>query len=443
MTPLTPAQPSPFKQHWLLGDTLHFRKGTLAFVRRCMDADLEFVHARVAFRHLFILLDPAHFQHVAQENARNYRKSFAYQGLRAFLGNGLLTNEGDDWKRRRRLLQPKFYKQETQSLAQHMQAAIDTWVTQRLSQPSTPLHLPADMMQLTREVLVRSLFGASSADLPGMQDLETILSTLRQYANERMKNPFHPPLCFPHPLNRAFHKHHTALKHIVKSIIHQRQTQSTQSGDLLSMLLSARDADTDQPLTPAELYDEVVTLFVAGQETTASALTFILYSLAQHPEIAQQVRQEAQAAQSDPTARLPYTRQVVLEGLRRYPPAWAISREAIEPDTIGTYQVPKGAVLFLPIYALHHDPRHWEQPYEFRPERFTDELIHRKYYMPFGPGQRMCIGNHFALQEMQMVLATIIRHYHITMQPGTQLDLMTPMTMTLRTPLTLTFERLP
>ena len=433
------AQASPLPPHWLLGETNHFRKGTLRFVQQCMDADRELVHARVAFRDLFILLRPEQFQHVTQGNARNYRKSFAYKALGNFLGQGLLTNEGADWLRRRRMLQPKFSRQEMAALATLMQDAIDAWIGQHLGAGSTTLNFPSAMMSLSREVLTQSLFGQSAGQLPGIDGMEGILSTLRQDANARMKNPFHPPLWLPTPGNRRFHRDRAALKGIVHHIIAQRQAAGGQAGDLLGMLLAARDADTGAGLSPAELYDEVVTLFIAGQETTASALTFALYLLARDPDAAARVQAEARASDSF-AGPMPYTLNVVQEALRLYPPAWAISREAIAADRIGDYTIPAGAVVFLPIYALHHDKSHWEAPGEFRPERWEAGQTHRHHYMPFGPGQRSCIGNHFALQEMQMVLASLLRDH--TLAPTTEsLDLMTPMTMTLRRPIQLTLQR--
>jgi cytochrome P450 len=238
--------------------------------------------------------------------------------------------------------------------------------------------------------------------------------------------------------NRQFKAALATLDRTVYSIIAERKKTGThlseqmridkeEKGDLLDMLMAARDADTGAGMTDAELRNEVALLIFAGHETTATTLTWAFYLLSQHPEAEAKLHAELATVLGGRTPtladlpNLPYNRMVIEETMRLYPPAWGVSRKSVAADVIGGYQLQANASLTLPITTLHHDPRWWEQPERFDPERFTPERSanrHKFAYLPFGAGPRQCIGNNFALMEAQLVLATVAQRYQLRLRPG-------------------------
>ncbi|MEM6273075.1 MAG: cytochrome P450 [Bacteroidota bacterium] len=424
------------KGHWLLGSTLDFASDTLGFVQRCIEEyPGGIVRTRIAFRDFFLLLKPEYITHVLQKNHRNYRKSFAYDGLKPFLGQGLLTSEGSHWLRQRRLAQPAFHREQLHTLIGDMAQAtaiyLESW------QPGQTIHIHSEMGQLTQDIISRAVFGATADDLPEVDRIGGLLPVLRTYANDRMKNPLMPPLWWPNRYNRRFRQTVEQLQTIVLRAIRLRRHAPRQDATLLGMLMQAH---TDEAMTDAQLYDEIVTIFIAGQETTTNAMGFLLLLLAQHPEAFARVAEEATpviAAGPDlhNVYQLQWTWQVVQEALRMYPPAWAVSRQAIAADNIGGTTIPAGATAFLSVYAMHHHASYWEAPAEFRPERFAGDNYPKAAYLPFGAGPRKCIGSHFALLEMVIILAHLAVRFRLELKSDPQPKLITPMTMSTRDPI--------
>ena len=400
----------------------------------------EVVYFKIGPRHGYLITNPADIRHVLQDNARNYRKSPLYDKLRVLLGNGLLTSEGDFWLRQRRIAQPAFHRQRIAALAGVMAEAAREAAAQwtAMAQAGQPVDVDEEMMRLTRTVVLRTLLGA---DLGPFSD--TVDEAWR-ILNEHIGESFWSLGLmdwWPSAKKRRFQAARAVLRGAVDHVIAARRrrpslgaealAEAAESADLLSMLMSARDEDTGEAMTDEQLRVEVTTFLLAGQETTSLALTWIWYLLSQHPAAQRRLEDEIDTALGDrppdytDLVNLPYTRMVIDEAMRLYPPAWGFSREAIGDDDVGGYRVPRGWLVFVIPYVLHRLPAFWENPEAFDPERFTPErnADRPKFtYLPFGAGPRQCIGNQFALIEAQLVVATLAQRFRLHLAPGHRVD---------------------
>lgn len=432
METLQQPEPKPIPElpgQFLVGNTLQFTRDPLGMMLKLHRAYDRIVKTRLVGRDIHVLTHPDDAKHVLQEANRNYHKSEAYRVLGIFLGNGLLNSEGDFWRRQRRLAQPAFYKQRLALLADTMAAEglelVQKW---RNHDPEKPVNVSVDMMELTLNIVTKALFGTDvSHKLTGMSES---LNTIIEFAHETLVSFIRIPLRYPTPRNLAFRRSVQRVEGLIYEIIDQRRQELLENpdarhDDLLDMLLRARDEETGEGMTDQQLRDEVTTIFMAGHETTAVAMSWTLYLLAQHPEIAQQVRQEVLAVVG-PTAvpgydhvrELRYTLQVIQESMRLYPPAWLISRRSLGPDQFGDYAVGENTYVFISPYALHRDPTQWAFPNAFHPDHFLPERQRERHsfaYLPFGGGPRICIGNNFALMEMQLLLALIVRDFAVSL----------------------------
>lgn len=422
---LAPGPPGNF----VFGSLPDFRRDTL----RALFAGWRQYGDVVRFRfggtiQAYLLAHPDHVKHVLQDNHRNYRKDpVSYEKLKPTVGEGLLTSEGDRWLRQRRLIQPSFHRQRIATLGAVMTgstlAMLDRWKTYLDNRQ--PFDVSAEMMRLTLEIVSKSLFGADvgrDADAVGRA-----VAFASRHTNERMQSYFELPQRLPLPGNRRFRSELKVLDSVVFRLIDQRRKSGQEMGDLLAMLLDAHDEGSDQRMTDRQLRDEVMTIFLAGHETTSIALSWTWYLLSGHPDVARRLRSEladvlgGRPPMVDDLASLPYTRQVIEESLRLYPPAWIVARSPLADDTVGGYWIPAGKAVWLSPYVTHRHPAFWENPEGFDPERFSAERSEgrsRYAYFPFGGGPRQCIGNSFALQEAQLVLATVAQRYHLDLLPG-------------------------
>lgn len=420
---------APFSRHWLLGHTPAFAGSTLGFVQGCIEAGLPMARARIAFRDFVVLLKPELVQQVLQKNHRKYKKSFAYKGLREFLGNGLLTSEGDFWLKQRRTMQQGFRRPSLAGLEATMRGKSIEFAQDLVAGKGDGQSLQTLFLALTREITADCLFGKGLLDKEGAKVLDQSLGDLRQYANDRLKNPLKAPDWIPTAFNRRFKLAVQNLYEIVNPIVTAEQGLREEGG-LLDMLLQMKDPETGEEMDLAQVFDEIVTLFVAGQETTTHALIFVLYLLNEHPRELEKCRSEGEE----------YLDAVIKESMRLYPPAWAVSREAIEPDELDGYSIPVGTTIFLSIYAIHRHPDHWKDPEAFRPERFLENPNPTAYY-PFGFGPRVCIGNHFAIMEMREVLAALLQKVSWTFEKDQDFSLITPMTLSFKHPVRVQWKR--
>ncbi len=403
--------PGP-KGSLIMGVMREFNRDTLAFIERCRDYG-DVVHTRFLYVHAYFLYNPRDIEAILTTNARSYRKA---QSLRSpffhrLVGNGLVTSEGDFWRRQRRLAQPAFHRQRISSygdiMVQYAQRTIDTW------KDGEARDLSRDMTRLTLEIVVKTLFNADvsrDADHVG-QVLSSLVkpfasqATLKWILDNRLPTPGH----------RRYFNAVSEIDRIVFRIIAERRASGSDEGDLLSMLLEAQDEDGSQ-MTDAQLRDEVMTLFLAGHETTALGLSWSWYLLALNPETEKKFHAELEevlggrAPDVSDLPQLKYTEMIAKETMRLYPPAYAVGREAIEETELGGFHVPKGTQVFAFQWVTHRDPRFFDDPAAFKPERWANgasEQLPKYAYFPFGGGPRQCIGNYFAMMEIVLLLATI------------------------------------
>jgi cytochrome P450 len=409
----------------------------------------EVVYFKIGPRHGYLVTNPADIRHVLQDNARNYKKSPLYDKLRGLLGNGLLTSEGDFWLRQRRIAQPAFHRQRIAALAGVMadaaREAAARWAA--IAPGGQPVDVDEEMMRLTRTVVLRTLLGADLG--PFSYSVDDAWRILNQHIGESFWS-LGLTDWWPSAKTRRLQAARAVLRGAVEHVIAARRHRPSESADLLSMLMSARDEDTGETMTDDQLRVEVTTFLLAGQETTSLALTWIWYLLSQHPAAQRRLEDEIDDALGDrppeyvDLVSLPYTRMVIDEALRLYPPAWGFSREALGDDEVGGFCVPPGWLVFVIPYVLHRLPAFWENPEAFDPERFSPERAAERpkfTYLPFGAGPRQCIGNQFALIEAQLVVATIAQRYRLHLAPGHTVDPWPLITLRPRFGMPMTIER--
>lgn len=380
----------------------------------------DFYQVPFIFRKLFITSSPDVISYVLQKNQKNYIKSIAYRHLKLALGNGLVTSEGEFWRRQRRLAQPAFYKTQLEALFKVMTGVAEDYLFKLASRvpESETLDISKEMMGVTADIVFQTLFSAkNSADI---SEMYRIMVEAQDYIVYRTLSPHLIPLAYFSGRHRRFKKDMQWFNSHILNIIDKRRSQESPPPDLLTMLLQTRDEETGETMNDQQLRDEAVTLFTAGHETSSNALAWTLYLLSQHPEVLEQLRSEVNRVIGDKTPafedlrNLTYTQQVLQEGMRLYPPAFAVGRQPLEDDVILDQKIPAGSVIFISIAALHRDPKFWERPHEFYPAHFEatrEKLRPRLAYMPFGAGPRMCIGNHFAMMEMQLLLSMFVRQF--------------------------------
>ncbi len=415
--------------HFLLGSAPAMQHDRLGFLLRLTQDYGDVVHVRFLFWPAYMVNSPDGVKHVLQENHRNYNKDlFTYTVFHPFVGKGLLTNDGQSWLHQRRLIQPTFHRKHLATFGTLMTGAavamLERW--QGSAGHNEPLNVAVEMMRLTQGIVGQALF---SVDLSKETDtIGQAITTLSELVSDYIYAPF-PPLGVPTTRNRRMQSALRTLDRFVYSLITQRRQQlvDTETDDLLSLLLSARDEETGQGMNDKQLHDEVITLLVAGHETTANLLTWCWYLLSQHPHVERRLYAElnevlgGELPALERLPELPYTRMVLEETLRLYPPAWVFSRKAIAEDEIGGYHIPANSMIWLSPYTTHRHPAFWEQPEVFDPERFTPERSAGRphyAYFPFGGGPRQCIGNNFAMMEAQLILATVAQRYRLHLVPG-------------------------
>ncbi len=410
---------------WSIGP---FRKDPLGFMARACRAHGDLVRFGAGPLSVYISRSPETAQRVLVDNRRNYdKKTRGYDALRLFLGNGLLTSEGEFWKRQRRIAQPAFHRQRIAAFGETMVAmteqALRRW--EPLARAQQPVDIAEEMTALTLRIAAKTLLSTDVTDEDN--SIGTAVSELNLFAREIMTNPLAIPWYVPTPRNRRYRKWADMLDGVVDGIIEERRRTGRDEGDLLSMLMNATDAETGERMSDVQLRDEVMTIFLAGHETTANNLAWTFYLLSTHPDVQRRLRSElvdvlgGRAPTVDDLPRLPWLRAVMHESLRLYPPAWSIGRRCIDDDVLDGYRIRGGSIILLSPWLTHRDPRYWDNPEGFDPSRFDEgwERARPRYaYFPFGGGPRLCIGNNFALMEAQLVLATVLQRFSPALAPG-------------------------
>ena len=379
--------------------------------------------------------DPGLARHVLQKEHRKWRKSpIQTERMGHFLGNGLLTSDGDYWLRQRRLIQPGFHRNRLAALTAVMNREIDDFLDRRF-EPALSAGQPVDMaplmMELAFRVVAKSLFTTDlrEEDLSLMGDAVSAVQAF-------IARTFRQPYLIPWLRFRGLYREHEGLADnfdgIILNYIQARRQSGERQDDLLQMLLDARYEDTGQGMTDRQLVEESAILFAAGHETTANALSWAWHLLSNHPETADRLRREHQAVLGgrepgfETLPQLQYTQQVIDEAMRLYPPAWITDRLCVEDDEYEGLPLPGGSRVVVYIWGIHRRAGLWEAPEAFRPERFGREQkkeYHPFAYLPFGGGPRLCIGNNFALMEMQLVLVKMLQRFVVEPAPGCEPEL--------------------
>jgi cytochrome P450 len=413
------AEPPGPRGEPILGSLRPFGADILGFVTGVSREYGDLVQIRMPGRKVWILNRPADIEQVLLAQRTNFVKhSFFWRHVTAIFGNGLLTSEGDFWLRQRRLAAPAFHPDRIASYGAVMADYADRLAASWKDGEVRDVH--RDMMRVTMEIVSKTLFDAEVE-----QDLDEISRSfdlvIREIA-KRFRRPFKIADWIPTPGNRRYLRGVRMLDGLVARVIAERRANPGDRGDLLSMLLAARD-DDGRPMSDRQLRDETITLFLAGHETTAIALSWTLFLLARNPDAEATLRAEVAGLNGRlPGAadlpRLPFTEAVVKEGLRLYPPAYVIGREALADCDLGGWRCHAGTTIYFAPWVLHRDARNFPDPERFRPERWLDGSASRlpKYtYIPFGGGPRICIGERFAMMEGVLVLATLLSRVRLEM----------------------------
>ncbi len=355
----------------------------------------------------YVINHPDDIKRVLLSNHRNYTKGEGIDRVKILLGNGIMTSEGDFWRRQRRMMQPSFHRRVIDQFSALLHE-INEYYAQRWAAAAVrgePINLTEEVSELTLEIVLRSIFG-------------TDLARLEQQLGA---NPFHV-VAKEQNRDLKFAFRFRSLAKLAAEIIETRRREPAEHFDFLSMLMASRDRETDQPMSNRELIDELLTLIVAGHETTAAALTWTWYLLGQHRDAAEQVEAEAdrhppQTLGLDAAESLKYTHQVIQEALRLYPPGWLLTRRSVAADELGGFPIAARTDVFISPYMLHRHPDYWSQPEDFNPERFAGddaEERHRFAYIPFAVGPRHCIGENIAMFEMLVHVHSMARRFRLS-----------------------------
>lgn len=344
--------------------------------------------------------------------------------LRPVLGNGLLTSDGDFWLRQRRLVQPAFHRERLQELFETMGSITSAFLNEMEAfRGKEAVDMDAKMMSVTADIALKTLFGNITNE--DKTKIYRQINRTQKYMVNRVRRPYRIPLMAVNGENRRFKNDIDYFNKMVIEFIENRRLSDEKPNDLLQLLFDSQDEETGAQMNNQQIRDEAITMFAAGHETSATGLTWLLFELAKHPGMVEKIRKEAEIFEDVPTfqqlMQLPYTRQVVEEGLRLYPPAWTMTRQAVNDDMIDGYRITKGASLFLSVFGLHRNPNIWADPVTFNPDNFSTENTKNraKYnYLPFGAGPRICIGQQFAMMEMQLVLAAMIKRFTFETLPS-------------------------
>ena len=412
----------------IFGSAHAFRDDPLDFIESARREHGDFVRIRLGPYRVYLLLGPEHVRHLLQKNPGNYLKD-GYEHNEPLTGRGLLTSEGEFWRRQRRLAQPAFHKERLRVMVSTMTDATEEmlgrWRVQLRKGGGRPLKIDAEMSRLTLSLVSRTLMSTDVSG--GASEVGRSLEYTLWYAFRRTGRFFNPPFGFPTPKNLRYMRAIRTLDEIVYSLIDGRRESDEDRGDLLSMLVQARDSETGERMGRKQLRDEVMTFLAAGYETTARALAWTFYLLDRNPEEGRRLREELKRVLDGRTPAyedlplLVYTKMFVQEAMRLYPPVWGLARRAKREDEIGGHRVPKGSRLIISSYVTHRHPAFWENPEKFDPERFTPERSEgrpRYAYFPFGGGPRQCIGVNFATMEATLITAMVAQCFDLSLVPG-------------------------
>lgn len=375
---------------------------------------------------IYMLNNPDDVRQVLTRAHPDYTKDlYDYRVLSRTLGKGLVTNDGESWARQRRLMQPMFHHKVVNAFDEVINGYTSSLAARWRSLPADqPVALEREMSRVTFQIVAATLFGSEIDEHAGeMSDILDVINVNTKTLHAFMT--LYPWVPTPH--NLRFHKVIARLNQIVYKLIEARRRRGVSDRDLLDRLLTARDEQTAQGMEEKQIRDEVITLLLAGHETSATALQWTFHALAEHPEVEAELLNEldtvlaGRPATAADLPRLPYLKQVVQESMRLYPPVWAIARQSEQPQEFGGFKLPAKSYISILPYSLHRHPEHWPDPERFDPGRFTPQQSqgrHSYCYIPFAAGPRTCIGASMSMLEIQLVLAQLLQQFRVRPVPG-------------------------
>jgi cytochrome P450 len=387
-------------------------------------------------------------QILVEQPEKFHKPRLVKRAFRPFAGNGLLTSDGDFWRQQRKLIQPAFHHRQLAAygdvMVAHTLRMVESFADGEVRD------IASEMTNLTLDVVVSSLFGS---ELPsGVREIGGSMVAVMDAAAWRINRPLHIPPWVPTRRNLRERRVLETLDLMLRVLVRTRRTSGDgrNNDDLLSVLLAAVDEDNGVRMSDQQLRDEMMTLFMAGHETTAAALTWTWYLLSRHPEVDAKLIEElhrvlaGRAPAATDLPKLPYAEMVIREAIRLYPPGPLFGREAVEDVTIGGYTLPAGSIVMVNTYALQRDPRFYTDPEQFDPERFRpgwEDRIPRYAYLPFGGGPRVCIGNGFAMMEARLILATVAQHHKLSLEGSEDVEPIQLVTLRPRGPVRMRLQR--
>lgn len=377
---------------------------------------------RLNFEDMVVLCHPDSATYLLKDHYKNYgKKSWIIDRMKAFLGEGLLTNEGESWLKQRKLTQPIFYKKRMDALshqfAQIIQQFAQSWEKQ--AQQKSLINLNDEMMRLTLSITLQTLLG-SQISPQSSNKINVWINAIIRETNRRMLYPFWPIEHFPIPQSWFYQRNIKAVDTIIYQIIEEKRKQKNFQDTLLDRLILARDDESQSQMTDQQLRDELVTFVFAGHETTSNTLAWAWLLLEQYPNVRSQLQQEiddciqAEIPSLETLEQLTYTRHFLMEVLRLYPPVPMILRSTLAEDQVQGYHIPAGTKMLISSYHIQRHPHFWENPLDFFPSRFETNYPPARFtYLPFGAGPRLCIGNHFAMLEATLALAMLVKRFRV------------------------------
>ncbi len=415
-TPLAPIPVS--KGHWLLKNLPGMGKNILTHFYETEQKFGPTYDNPIPFMRIICTSEPDFMRYVLQQNHRNYKKGKSYDVLKLVLGNGLVTSNGQFWQKQRRLAQPAFHKKSLADLFDAMGEVAGDYFNSLEAKRGTEIDIAREMMAVTARIALKALFSDNSEE--DMNAVYESMTDVQRYVSDVLNDPF---ARIKFPLNgrkKQFKKDMSVLNEVVLKAIAKRRESGEKHPDLLQMMMDATYEDSNEQMNDQQLRDEMITMFSAGHETSANGLAWTIHLLAKHPKIVAKMRAEIKAVCGDKLPgfqdlrQLTYIRQVIDEGMRLYPPVWGVSRTAIADDEYRGVKIKKDEVVFCLIYNAHHREDLFENAKTFNPDRFETAKVKampKMSYLPFGGGPRLCIGNMFALMEMQLLLVGLFQRF--------------------------------
>jgi cytochrome P450 len=432
----------------ILGHLTLFRKDPYKFLQKNCSEMGNIFSFQLLNRNFYVLNHPDLIKHVLIVNAKNYSRKSSYHFLEEMLGQGMLTTEGELWRKRRRIAQPAFSKESLSKLVEQIEGSIIDFISKYNVDNKSIFDLDYEMNHLTLSVLTNSIIKTELNDKFNLvkENLFFALQYLTTNRFKAIKWTKNLPSITKYKGQRGI----KILKSIVLEIIESRRSSTITHTDLLAMLMASKDEETGESLTNNELLDEVMTMFVAGHDTTSVVLTWTLYLLARNPEIEEKLSAEIEANYKDEPLTIdalklnPFLRMTIQESMRLYPPVWSFGRKAINDDYIDGYFVPKGTSCTMPALFVHRNPLFWEKPNEFYPEHFLPEKVKERdnlAYFPFSAGQHRCIGEHYAIMEIQIALIHLLKNFKVILQSQKEITPLMLITLKPKEPVLFYFQK--